>query len=61
MYLYWSVEVLPCETHDNERQGSHAVKCPLSKAEVVNQCVNISWDDVKNSHNALKGDKSFRF
>lgn len=53
-YLDWSVEVLPGEAHDDERESSHAVKCPLSEAEVVNQCVNIGWDDVTNRHNALK-------
>lgn len=57
--LYWSVEVLPGEAHDDERQGSHAVKRPLSKAEVVDQCVNVGWDDVKNSHNALKWRQKF--
>lgn len=53
-YLYWSVEVLSGEAHDDKRQSSHAVKRPLSKAEVVDQCVDVCWDDVKNSHNALK-------
>lgn len=51
--------MLPGEAHDDEGQGSHAVKRPLSEAEVVDQCVNVSWDDVKNSHNALKWRQKF--
>lgn len=52
--------MLPGEAHDNERQSSHAIKGPLSKAEVVDQCVNIGWDDVKNGQNTLKGREKFQ-
>lgn len=45
-----------CEAHDDEREGSKPVESPLSKAEVVNERVDVCWNDVADTQNCLKLD-----
>lgn len=40
-HLHWSVELLPGETHDDKSQGRQTIEHPLSKAEVVNEGVDV--------------------
>lgn len=53
-HLYWSMELLPSEAHDYESQCWQTIKHPLNKAEVVNQCADVWWDNEANSQKTLK-------
>lgn len=53
-HLYWSMHLLPGEAHDYESKCRHTVKCPLGKAEVVNEGVDVCWDYVENTQKTLK-------
>jgi len=51
------MELLPGEAHDDESQRRQAVKHPLSKAEVVNEGVDVWWESVEKSQKTLKTDR----
>lgn len=53
-HLYWSMVFLPGEAHDYDSQYCQAIKSPLSKAEVVNEAVDVCWNNVTNSQKTLK-------
>lgn len=45
---------LPGEAHDYDSQYCQTIKSPLTKAEVVNEAVDVCWDNVANSQKTLK-------
>lgn len=53
-HLNWSMELLSGETHDYYSQRCQTIKRPMRKAEVVNEGVDVCWDNVENSQRTLK-------
>lgn len=44
----------PGEAHDNKSQYGQTVEHPDCKAEVIDECVDVSRDDIYNSYCTLK-------